>query len=205
MKNLESLKVEIASMAAVSLKMLELTHKAFMEHNTERIEKALEEESIINKMEENITIDLVDIGRSCVKESERENALILVGVVSDLEIIGDYCKDILERVQIKIEEKLLFSEEAVLEYNNLYSLTEKELIKIVDALEKNDFKGFGDILKNKKAIDKLVEEYRKNHNQRLLNGVCIPIACNMFSNMLDFTAAIYYRVNKIAEVLLKIK
>jgi hypothetical protein len=39
----------------------------------------------------------------------------------------------------------------------------------------------------------------------MIQGVCTPMACNMFLNMLDFTAAVYYHAKKIARNLLKIK
>ncbi len=128
-----------------------------------------------------------------------------IDVAADLEIIGDYCKDILERVEIKIDEKLLFSEDAVKEYEDLYRRAESALDEISCALKRDNLAVIRDVLKSEEHIDKLLDEYRGRHNQRLLDGVCSPLACNMFLNILDFTAAVYYHAKKICRNLLKIK
>jgi hypothetical protein len=36
----------------------------------------------------------------------------------------------------------------------------------------------------------LVERYRAEHMERLVKGVCTPMAANMFFDMLDFTGNI---------------
>ena len=205
MKDLESLKREVAQMSTTALEMLETTHRAFMEHDTDLISVALEHENKLNTMEKSIVADLIALGRSCGNKEERLKATLYTDVVGDLELIGDYSKDILERTQIKIEEKLLFSDEAVIEYNHLYELALSAFREIVEALNKDKPELVKDVLKDQQHIDKLVDAYRNKHNQRMIDGVCSPISCNMFLNMLDFTAAIYYHVKKITRSLLKIK
>jgi phosphate:Na+ symporter len=205
MKNLSQIKLEIAEMSHIALNMLKLTHQAFMEHEVDLIAQALKEEDKLNRMDDEITEELIEYGHGCVRKDERAKVAIYVDLAADLELIGDYCKDILERVQIKIEEKLLFSEEAVVEYNDLYAATESALTEVSGALEKNDLNLVSEVLKKQEHIDSLVDELRKRHNQRLIEKACSAMGCNMYLNMLDFTAAIYYHAKKIARNLLKIK
>jgi phosphate:Na+ symporter len=204
MPGLTDTKKEVALMAEAALKMLQLTQDAFMEHDPDLISAALEEEARLNKWEESLTAELAGFGRQAATDSEKQQALIYADVVADLELVGDYCKDILERVQIKIEEKLLFSDDAVAEYGELYRRTEKALKEISRALGSDNLAGLQDLSKEG-HLDSLVDEYRRRHNQRLIAGVCSPLACNMFLNILDFTAAIYYHSKKIARGLTKIK
>jgi len=205
MQEISSIKKKITEMSVLALKMWRMTHKTFMEHDADLIAGILEDEHKLNNLEKEITSDLVALGRVSAVETEKANALIYADVVGDLELIGDYCKDILERVQIKIEERLLFSEEAVKEYEDLYRKTEDALKEIVCALERDNLDLVKTVLKKEEHIDSLVDEYRARHNQRLIEGICSPIACNMFLNMLDFTAAVYYHAKKIARNLLKLK
>jgi len=202
---MSSIKKKIAEMSVLALKMWRMTHKTFMEHDADLITGILEDEDKLNDLEKEITSDLVALGRASSVETEKANTLVYADVVGDLELIGDYCKDILERVQIKIEERLLFSEEAVKEYEVLYKKTEDALDEIVCALEKDRLSLVKEVLKDQEHIDTLVDEYRRRHNQRLLDGICSPLACNMFLNILDFTAAVYYHAKKIARNMLKIK
>jgi phosphate:Na+ symporter len=176
-----------------------------MEHDLDLLSKVLNEENKLNNFEKEITVELITLSRQTLNKSEKSNAVILADVVGDLEIIGDYCKDILERVQTKIEEKLLFSDEAVKEYEDLYHKTEDALNIIVCALERDRLSLVKEVLKNQKHIDSLVGEYRKRHDQRLIEGICSPLACNMFLNMLDFTAQISHHTEAIAKNILKLK
>ena len=205
MTDLNSIKKKIAVMSELALEMWRKTHEAFMEHDLDLISGVLEQENKLNDFEKEITENLVESGRAAANEEGKAEIAIYADVTGDLELIGDYCKDILERVEIKIEEKLLFSEEAVKEYNELYDKTESALSEVVFALQKDAPGLLKEILKKEEHIDSLVDEYRKRHNQRLIAGVCTPIACNMFLNMLDFTAAVYYHAKKIARNLIKIR
>ncbi|MDI6606198.1 MAG: PhoU domain-containing protein [Candidatus Omnitrophota bacterium] len=205
MENLDSIRLKIADMAGLSFTMWQETHRAFMEHDLGLLSRVLTEEERLNNLEKEITTQLVAFGRASEDKSEKAKTLIFADIVGDLELIGDYCKDILERVQIKIEEKLLFSDEAVKEYEVLYQKTEGALNEIVYALKQDTPGSVGPVLKSQEHIDTLVDEYRLRHNQRMLDGICSPMACNMFLNILDFTAAVYYHAKKIARNLLKIR
>ncbi len=205
MPQLNSIKKKITDMSKTVLRMWQMTFRTFMEHDPDLIPGILGDENKVNNLEREITADLVDLSRTSSDKSEKTKAVVYTDIVGDLELIGDYAKDILERVQTKIDEKLLFSEDAVQEYADLYHKTEDALEEIVCALEKDRSGLVKEVLKSKENIDSLVDEYRARHNRRLIKGVCSPIACNMFLNMLDFTAAVYYHAEKIAKNLLKIK
>lgn len=205
MQDLNEIRSKIAEMAKLTLSMWQVTFRAFMEHDLELLAAVLEEENKLNAMERGLTQALVDLVRESSDKKEKSQALIYADVVGDLELIGDYCKDILERIQVKIEEKLLFSEEAVAEYVELYKKSEAALAEVVNALAQGAPSLVKEVLKNEEHIDKLVDEYRRRHNQRLIDGLCVPLACNMFLNMLDFTAAVYYHTKKVARNLLKLK
>ena len=205
MNDLNSVKAKLKRMSKLALKMWQMTHRTFMEHNAELISGILEDENQLNNIEKEIATDVAALGKYSSDKHAKEVAVIFAEVSGDFELIGDYCKDILERVQIKIEEKLLFAEESVKEYEVLYSKTLEALDEIAFAFERGDLSLVKIVLKKEAHIDSLVDEYRKRHNERLIQGICSPMACNMFLNMLDFTAAVYYHAKKIARNLLKIK
>ncbi|RJO65217.1 MAG: Na/Pi cotransporter family protein [Candidatus Omnitrophota bacterium] len=205
MRQLAEIKKDIAAMAGLALQMWQLTYRSFMDHDLDLLGNVLEKENQLNDLEKRLTQDLVGLARATGKKDEKHAVTVYADVVGDLELIGDYCKDILERVQIKVEEKLLFSDDAVKEYSELYRKTELALKEVGNALVEDNLALIKAVLKNEEHIDSLVDEYRRRHNQRLIDGVCSPLACNMFLNMLDFSAAVYYHTKKIARNLLKVK
>lgn len=204
-ENFCNIRKKVADMAKLALSMWQMTFKTFMDHDLELLAQVLQKEDRLNNYEKELTSELVEAARGPINESEKKEILLFIEIVGDLELIGDYCKDILERVQIKIEEKLLFSEDAVKEYSELYNRSEAAFREVVQALEKDDLGLLKQVLKSQEHIDTLVDEYRRHHNERLIKKLCMPFSCNMFLNMLDFTAAIYCHTKKIAMNLLKIK
>jgi len=202
---LDSIKAKINQMARSTAAMWQLTYDAFIEHDVELISKALEEENKLNALEEEINKQIISQGKAGFSPKEKSKVIVYANIAGDFELIGDYCKDILERIQIKIEERLLFSEGAVEEYKDLYNKTKGALDEVVFVLEKDNPALVKEVLRKEEHIDGLVDKYRRNHDQRMLAGECTPMGCNMFLNMLDFTAAVYYHIKKIAKSLLEIK
>ncbi len=205
MADLNSLKVKVAEMSQTALSMWRVTHQAFMEHDMDLFPGIFENEGKLNNMQKELVGEFIKLGRDPQMQTKADLISVYVDIVGDLELIGDYCKDILERVEIKIEERLLFSEDSVKEYNELYNKAEEALDEVTRALEKDHPALVKEVLNNQGHIDTLVDQYRLNHNRRLISGTCTPLGCNMFLNMLDFTAAVYYHTKKIARSLLKIK
>jgi phosphate:Na+ symporter len=205
MQELDSVKAKTAEMAELALTMWQLTHRAFMEHNLDLFPWILNKENRLNELEKEVTEELIKLGKNSLSEEDKTRAIAYANISGDFELIGDYCKDILERVQIKIEEKLMFSEEAVDEYLVLYKRTEDALSELDFALKKDNPALVKEILKKEEHIDALVDEYRRRHDERLLQGKCSPFACNMFLNILDFTAAVYYHAKKVARSFIKIR
>jgi len=205
MIDLKEIKKKAISMSEITMHMWQLTYDAFIEHDEDLIAQALEEENKINAFEDEIVKGIIDIGKSQISPEDKLNIIIYADIAADLELIGDYCKDILERVQIKINEHLLFSEDAVDEYKELYNKTKVSLEEVVFALQRDNPGLIKEVLKKEEHIDELVDKYRGQHNERLVMGKCTPLGCNLFLNMLDFTAAIYYHTKKIAKSVLKLK
>lgn len=204
MRTLSAIKSDVAAMSALALQMWQGTNRSFLDHDLDALAGVLDDEKKLNQMENTITSELVEIARASFDKKERAQAVLYADITADLEIIGDYCKDILERVEVKIQEKLLFSDDAVKEFEELYLKTEAALKEVAEALKKDSPGLARRVLKNEEHIDSLVDEYREHHNQRLIQGLCVPMACNMFLNILDFTAAVYYHAKKISRNLLKI-
>ena len=205
MADLNNIKGKVNQMAKASLAMWKFTYDAFIEHDVDFISKALDEETKLNNLEDEVNQFIIDLGKTSYSTEDKMKILIYADIAADFEMIGDYCKDILERIQIKIEERLLFDEQAVVEYKELYNKTKDALEEVVFVLEKDNPALVKEVLRNQEHIDSMVDAYRSTHNHRLISGLCTPMSCNMYLNMLDYTAAVYYHIKKIAKSLLKIK
>ena len=202
---LEPIRDIVKEMAILAYNMLEKTYKGFMEHDRDILSEVLKDDDRLNELEKKVDIAVAGVSqREKISSADKNTLIILANMAGDLEAIGDYCKDMIERIEIKIEEKLLFSEEAVAEYQHLYEAVKTALGQVANALKMNDYKFIDGLLCAGNHVEELVDKYRQSHTQRLLQGVCTPMGCNMFLNLLDFTAAIYNHTKKTAVGLKKI-
>jgi len=199
MQDLTIIREKINEMAAVALFMLQNTFDGFMKHDLDILSCVLKDEERLNGMERALTLSLVDISKTKINDADKKNIMLLTNIVADLEEIGDYIKDMIERVEIKIEEKLLFSDDALNDYKHLYHVVETELEDAEKALRMNDKNFARRILCNTEDhVDNLVQQYRDSHAKRLIDGICLPRACHMFLDLLDFTAQVSRHTKAVA-------
>jgi phosphate:Na+ symporter len=203
MENLIIIREKINQMAELALSMLRNTFDGFMKHDSDILADVLKDEERLNDMERNLTASLVVISKG--KGADEKNIILLSNIVADLEEIGDYIKDMIERIEIKIQERLLFSDEALDEYKHLYTVVETALSDAVNSLKNNDKNFAKRILCDGEHVDNLVQKYRDAHAQRLMSGICDPRAGNMFLNLLDFTGQIFHHTKSIARSILELK
>ncbi|MDP3143049.1 MAG: PhoU domain-containing protein [Candidatus Omnitrophota bacterium] len=205
MKNLTNIRSQIKEMSKLTLSMLKNTYDGFVKHDLDILSAVLKDEDRLNEMEKVITLFLIDVSREKPTAAEKKNIVFFTNIVADLEQIGDYIKDMIERIEIKIEEKLLFSDEALEEYKHLYDLVETELADADKSLRMNDRNYAQRVLCDGQHADVLVGKYRQAHAKRLMAGVCDPRTGNMFLNLLDFTAQISRHTKSIVRNILALK
>ena len=205
MENSLGIKENIDQMAELAFAMLSRTFTGFMEHDLDMLAGVLKEEDNLNKMERSLSLSLVESAKNKSKEVDNRQITLFVEIIADLEEIGDYVKDMVERIEIKIKEKLFFSEDALSEYSHLYNVVHTALSDVVKSLKMNDKNFAKRILGDEEHIGRLLVKYRDAHTKRLIAGVCDPRAGNMFLNLLDFTAQIFSHTKSVADSILDLK
>ena len=204
MENLATIREKINQMAELALSMLKATFAGFIEHDLDTLSKVLKDEQKLNEMERTLTFSLVELSKTKIAAVDKKKIVSFTNIIADLEEIGDYIKDMIERIEIKIQERLLFSDEALDEYKHLYTVVETALSDAVNSLKNNDKNFAKRILCDEEHVDNLVQKYRDAHTQRLISGICAPRACNMFLNLLDFTAQVFHHTKVIAKNILEL-
>jgi len=205
MLDLTAIRKDINEMAGLTFSMLRSTYKGFLEHDVDILAKVLKDEDKLNDMEKSINLSLSEKSQGKITASDKKNIMLLTSIVTDLEEIGDYIKDMVERIEIKIEEKLLFTEEALADYKHLYSVVQTALYDTVNSLKMNDKNFASRILCGREHANRLVERYRKNHAQRFVAGKYDPRTANMYLNLLDFTGQVFNHTLSLAKNILRLK
>lgn len=194
---MKDLKVYLKQMSKVIVEMADLVYKGFMENDALYLNSALNKERIVDDLEKEITAEIVKISKGLDKKTHTE-LILLEQTAQNLERMGDELRYLMERIEIKIAEKLFFSEIGLEQYKQVFEKMHKSLNLTVEFLNEGKKELLDTVSKNGKEIKKLIEKYRVEHVERLTKGICEPRAANMYFGMLDFTGNIARHCTNIA-------
>ncbi|MCX5665577.1 MAG: hypothetical protein NT036_00790 [Candidatus Omnitrophica bacterium] len=164
-----------------------LVEKGFIDNKLEPLALAIKEEHLVNEMEKILAKSIIDISKQSTGADERKELALMGQIVETLERMGDETANLVERIEIKVVEKLLFSDLGLQEFNETFGVMKRSVEMMIEFLKKRDLALKERIVDNGFHVKELVERYRKEHFERLVQGICTPMAANMFFDMLDFT------------------
>ncbi|MDD5496276.1 MAG: hypothetical protein PHP46_04145 [Candidatus Omnitrophica bacterium] len=194
------LKDRILVMADKVYDSLILIEKGFMENKLEILAEALKEEHLVNEMEKILTKNIIELSKTVKTDKEKKDLAITEQVVETLERMGDEATGLIERIEIKVVEHLLFSDLGVSEFNETFDVMESSVVMMRDFLRNGRSELKDKIIDNGFHVKDLVERYRKEHFERLVQGICTPMAANMYFDMLDFTGNIARHASNIVKL-----
>jgi Na+/phosphate symporter len=195
----QDIREDLRQMSRLISEMVELVYQGFMENDTHYLTSALNKERIIDDLEKEVIKKVVEISRSA-QPKEQKGLITLGQVAQNIERMGDELRSLMERMEIKIEEKLFFSELDLKQYQEVFDRMRNSVDWTRDFFEaKNiNIKILDKVLKNGLEMKKLVEQYRRDYMGRVAKGSCPPRAVNMYFDMLDFTGNIARHCTNIA-------
>lgn len=197
---MEDMRENAIVMANRTYEMLELIEKGFMEHKAEFLNGAMSQERELNEMEKILTRRVLDLAKTAKTDEDRKSLIIWEQVVETLERMGDEAANLIERIEIKNAEHLLFSDMGVIQFNETYGIMKKSVDMMRTFLKGKSEELKERVIDNGFRVKALVERYRQEHTERLVKGLCTPIAANMYFDMLDFTGNLARHASSIVKL-----
>ena len=182
--NIDEIRGKAIFMADTVGDILNLVERGFLENNSSFLSEALKEEENINASEKLLIKSIMDISRD---SGDKKELSVLTQMVGTFERMGDEAAALIERIEIKVAEKLLFSEKGVEEFIETYHAMKRSVNMMSEFLKSRDESLKESVIDNGFNVKGLVEKYRAEHADRLVNGLCTPLGANMYFDMLDFT------------------
>ena len=195
--DVNDIRMRITAMADKVCGMLGLIEKGFMENKMEFLSEAMKEEGELNKEEKLLTKSIIDVSKM---SRAKKTLSAFAQIIEELERMGDEAANLIERIEIKVHEKLLFSEEGVEQFNETYHAMKRSVEMMRDSLENSDPASKQKIVDNGFHVKELVERYRQVHADRLVQGECTPLGANMYFDMLDFTGNLARHASNIVKL-----
>lgn len=175
---------ETVRMMEIATKMFTQTMECSHHYSMKLVDKIYRKENTIDMLQKEITDFIVALSpKSLTTEFSRE-VTSLMYMVNNIERIGDHSENLVKLVERRLESKVVFSDRAMEEIEDISSKTSEFLKLIYDALKRGD----GEIMTAAKrletSINMLEDHYRKDHISRLNEGCCTVDAGLIFIDML---------------------
>jgi phosphate:Na+ symporter len=181
---LSQARAETVRMAEIAKTCLNRTID-FLERNDLRMLKELRKtEDMLDMLQKEIINFLVAISQRPVTQEASKEISSLMHMVNDLEKVGDYCENLWEQNERKIDKKAKFSDMANEEIATLAAKTKEFLEFVTTALEEREIGIECEAHEMENGIDDLEDQYRRHHIARLNTGECSVIPGLIFIDML---------------------
>ncbi len=172
-------------------------YKAFLYHRPEFVQEAELNIKEIKESYEGLTEALIS-----ASEADRV-AMRFAPVPVNLERMGHNLEHIARAIGTKIRDNLLFSDKAVTELNYLFYRLKEVITALEDmVLARNTFLA-NYIKESEREIERAASEYATAHEERLIEGICLPRSSGVYLVILDSLKRIAWNAKEIAEALEK--
>jgi phosphate:Na+ symporter len=177
-------RAETKRMAQLSLEMIDDTVLFLMDGEEKRIKPLEKKEEMVDILQREITDFLVALSQKSITPETSKDIASMMHMVNDLERVGDHCENLWRLGLRKKNQKVIFSETALVEIKELADKTREFLAFIISALERRDATIAQKAEYMEEAIDQMEAVLRDNHITRLNTGECAVLPGLIFIDML---------------------
>ncbi|NOZ25246.1 MAG: hypothetical protein GXO94_04035 [Nitrospirae bacterium] len=161
----------------------------------------IDEAEVIIKGVKDVEKDLTDVLITASKSDE--TARLFSTVPAHIERMAGNLEHIARAIRTKVRESILFSDKAISELSFLFQRTREILNTISDLiLARNTFIA-NYIKKSELEIERTADRFATLHEERLVEGLCLPKSSGLYILMLDSIKRIAYNAKEIAQKLTK--
>src|SRR3989339_1581184 len=196
---LEQAKREIARMAVTAGQCVLDAIEGLAENDLVKLGRVQEAEDMTDDFQKEITDYLVELSRKQLSDEVAMELPVFLHSVNDLERIGDHAVNIMQIARRKIDQKIVFTEKTQQEIGELKSEVSQMFAKVLTSLEKNDSDMARAALENENRLNQMQVEFRRNHVQRMSDGLCNAESGLIFIDLVDNAEKIGDHLTNIAQ------
>jgi phosphate:Na+ symporter len=163
-----------------------------------------EKEKAVNVMEKKLLDYIVELSKYPLTSAQRDKITTLMNTINDVERVGDHADNIAELALYNIEHGSGFSEQAVAELNLMIDEVH-EAYKLAILTFKSADSNIGmAVFEKEKAINNMEKKFRKNHMDRLNDGLCTTSTGIVFLDTLSNLERIGDHATNMAESIVEV-
>ena len=176
---------EVNVMGQSALENLKAALEGVETGNKELIRSVFDKEKIINEMEKVLTSFLVRVDNLSLTEGQHKVVKNLFYTISDLERVGDHAENIAELAENMRKDEISFSKKG---FKDLKLISSETILALESALKARELSSTQDAIQEadyERNVDKLEDELREKHIQRLSKGKCEPESGVVFLDLIS--------------------
>jgi Na+/phosphate symporter len=182
------------------LTMMGAARDAFNRHNRPRLQE-------LRSFQTKVAQDVQALGREMKSsigrkpEDERPSVIQASDILDHLGIIGYNIGGCADPIEQKIRGAILFSDKAVTQANFLFDQQSGMIRSVLDIIKTNNEFLKKYVLEESKKLGQACLTFATEHEERMIEGVCLPQAAPIFLALLDRMRAISQQEVEIANLL----
>jgi len=140
--------------------------------NSKKVAKWKAREDVLDNLQKEIIDFLVKVMQQNIIIEESREITTLMRMTNNIERIGDELEDIAGAIERMIEDKFYFSTDALEEYETISSEVRKFLALVFKGIKEENKEIMPDAVKLVTSVNRMTEEMRLSHQDRLVDGTC---------------------------------
>ncbi len=165
------------------IKMLELSFQGFRKHSEEALKEVEKVKDEIRKNSSESAHFLII--KSSPYEKRKEWAKPYLSMASSFDRMTFNIEGIVDRLKSKVQERILFSDRAVKEINDVFQEAMDLLGSLPNLILTQDKLLAQHIGEQVRSVFKIANGYSEGHEERLIQGVCTPKSSPIYLGILE--------------------
>ncbi len=182
---LEQTKREIVRMAKTAKRAVRTAIIGIVESDFRKLQIVRQAEDFTDVFQFEITSYLTALSSRHLSDEVSVELPVLLHTVNDLERIGDHAVNIAEIAERKIDQRIVFSDSALAEVDQLKGEIEQMCDRIITSLQEGSREAAESALVNERHLNAMQVEFRRSHVERMRDGLCSPEAGLIFIDLVD--------------------
>ncbi|MCP4650656.1 MAG: Na/Pi cotransporter family protein [PVC group bacterium] len=193
---------EIVRMLELAQSMVVDAMKGFVKQDQRALELIPKKEVAVDNLQEAITGYLMELMQREISPEIASKIPSLLHTVNDIERVGDHSENLMELAERKITSSFPFSEAAMKELQEMFSLVDRMSEGVRTALDSNSINDAKVVLDLEKQVDKLTQQLRENHINRLSSGNCKVLSGIIFLDTISNFEKIADHLTNVAQAVI---